>query len=87
MKTILCKIKAVFRPKTILELDKDFVDPDNAINRDAILNAYRCGGLEVAPSVVSVWFAGPLSNSGLRSEESIDKIPGWRKEYGLAGFG
>lgn len=78
---------SIARPETILNLDPMTVYPETAINRDAVLNAYRCGELKVLPGQATVWFAGnlvagPLPSSELTMDYTDKHAPGWLEKYG-----
>ncbi|QKX56126.1 uncharacterized protein TRUGW13939_03226 [Talaromyces rugulosus] len=77
----------VVRPATILDLDPSTIFPETAVNRDAVLSAYRRGDLNVVPGQATVWFAGnlvagPLPSSGFTEDYLAKNIPGWREKYG-----
>lgn len=57
---ILTVINATNRPSSIPDLNNKSVDPETIANHDTVINAYRCGHLQVVPGKASVWFAGPL---------------------------
>ena len=67
-------INATNRPPSILDINNKSIDPETIVNREAAINAYHCGHLQVVPGKASVVFAdhlviGPVPISELNNDQ------------------
>ncbi|KAJ5698107.1 hypothetical protein N7462_000112 [Penicillium macrosclerotiorum] len=66
---------------------QDEIHESVKVNIDAVLAAYRNGGLEVSKDMISVWWAGnlvkgPMKRKDWNRDSLPSDMPEWREKYG-----